>query len=252
MRILFLANNWLGVECLRIAKEHGLEIVCLVVAPEAKAKYRDEIVACADLPSSNVFDGATLKEHDVLERIQSLKPQLGISVLFTEILSVNFLNLFPGGCLNLHPAYLPYNRGAYPNVWPIIDGTPAGVTLHYIDTGLDTGDIISQRIVPVHVTDTGETLYRRLEQASLALFLDEIENIKSGKLIAKAQEEANASAHSIRECRDLDRIDLEASYRAVDLLNLLRARSFPPHKGAYFLHQGRKVFLELRLIEEES
>ena len=39
---------------------------------------------------------------------------------------------------------LPYNRGKNPNVWPIIDGTPAGVTLHYIDSGIDTGEIIHQ------------------------------------------------------------------------------------------------------------
>ena len=74
-----------------------------------------------------------LKEPKVLEAIDALQPDIGLSILFDYILRSEFLELCPLGVVNLHPSYLPYNRGQYPNVWSIMDGTPAGVTLHYID-----------------------------------------------------------------------------------------------------------------------
>ena len=90
--------------------------------------------------------------------------------MFGYILRPNFLRLIPRGCVNVHPALLPYNRGAYPNVWSIVDGSPAGVTIHFVDEGIDTGDIIAQAQVVIEPVDTGESLYRKLERGAVALF----------------------------------------------------------------------------------
>src|SRR3989344_3288025 len=157
MRVLLLANNWVGwkiAEFLHAGKE--AEIVGVVVHPDTKAKYRNEILETLRLPDSSIFDGSKLQEQKVLSEVQELKPEVGVSAFFGYILHTEFLHLFPKGCLNIHPAYLPYNRGAYPNVWSIIDTTPAGVTIHYIDEAVDTGGIVAQAEIEVLPIDTGE------------------------------------------------------------------------------------------------
>ena len=64
-------------------------------------------------------------------------------------------------------SYLPFNRGKKPNVWPIIEGSPAGVSMHYIDSGIDSGKIISQSKIDVEIIDTAKTLYDKIWEKHL-------------------------------------------------------------------------------------
>jgi methionyl-tRNA formyltransferase len=166
------------------------------------------------------------------------------------MLSKAFLDLFPKGCINLHPAFLPYNRGNYPNVWSIVEKTPAGVTLHYIDEGLDTGDIVAQEKVVIEPTDTGGTLYRKLELAALELFQRTWPSIELGTAPRRRQRAEPGTCHRRTDVGAIDEIDLEHMYRAEDLINILRARTFPPHPGAFFRSNGKKIYLSLGLSEE--
>ena len=181
MRLLYLGNNWLGWQVLQWLMQQGEEVVGLGVHPPDKQKFGTKILETANLLPKKMFDGSKLHDPDTLHAIRALQPDIGISIMFGYILRAEFLEIFPAGCINLHPAYLPYNRGAYPNVWSIIEGTPAGTTLHYIDTGIDTGPIIAQRQVAVEPIDTGETLHRKLERLSLELFKDTWPLVKSGE-----------------------------------------------------------------------
>jgi methionyl-tRNA formyltransferase len=147
----------------------------------------------------------------------------------------------------LHPALLPHNRGAYPNVWSIIDGTPSGATLHYIDAGVDTGSIIAQKPVTVEPVDTGATLYRKLEVACVELFHESWPELKEGVLPGRPQPTGGGSLHRLADVQAVDEIDMERAYRARDLINLLRARTFPPHPGAFFVEAGKKVYVSIDL-----
>ena len=250
MRIFFLCNNWLGWQALKWLRQQGEEIVGLSVHPAARAKFADKIRA--EVPGNcAVFDGARLKEELALEQVRSLKADIGVSVLFAYILSSDFINIFPRGCINLHPAMLPHNRGAFPNVWSIVTKTPAGVTLHYIDAGIDTGDVIAQKEVEVRLTDTGESLYRRLESEGLELFKANWPAVCAGTAMRSPQPSGGAqSSHRVRDVEMIDEIDLQKSYRAEELIDVIRARTFPPYRGAYFVHKGKKIYLRLELREE--
>jgi methionyl-tRNA formyltransferase len=222
-------------------------IVGLVLHSPEKNKYRDEIVETADLHAAQIFPGASLRDASVIEAIRELKPDIAVSVLFGYILHPSLIQLFPKGCINLHPSLLPYNRGSHPNVWSILEGTPAGVTLHYIDAGIDTGDIIAQLDVTVTEIDTGATLHKRLELSALELFSQTWPAIRSNQNSRRAQVQDAGTRHRVRDLEKVDEIDPEATYKAKDLINLLRARTFPPYPGAYFRSGGRKVYLRLDL-----
>lgn len=252
MRILCFANNWVGWQVVQWLRDRDEEIVGVVVHPPGKRKYGEEIIQSSGVDSSRILDGSRLRDPQTMDIIGALAPDIGVSAFFGYILPPRLLDLFPKGCINIHPSYLPFNRGAHPNVWSILDETPSGVTLHYMDAGIDTGDIIAQRQVPVTPVDTGETLYRRLERECVRLFQETWPFIRAGKAPRRPQEHDKGTYHRVHDVQRIDRVELDATYRARDLINLIRARTFPPHPGAYFIHDGRKVYLRLQLTYEDE
>ncbi len=252
MRILCLANNWTGWKILHWLKEQGETVVGIVVHPTDARKYGGEIIEAAGIDPSCVFDASHLRQTETMEAIRRLRPDLGISGFFGYILRREFLELFAAGCVNVHPSLLPYNRGVGTNIWSIVDGTPAGVTIHYMDAGIDTGDVIAQREVSTGPTDTGQTLYRRLEHASVDLFTETWPLIRSGRASRIPQDNGVGTYHSAGDCDRISEIDLDQRCTARELINVMRALTFPPYPAAYFWSGGQKVYVRLQLYREEE
>jgi methionyl-tRNA formyltransferase len=250
MRVFFSGNGWLGWQVLRWLADEGFEIVGLALHPEARRSFGDELLSAVSGFTPAVFDASKLADADVLASVVALKPDIGVSVQCGYIFKPEFLNVFPSGCVNLHTAYLPFNRGAHPNVWALIDGTPAGVTLHQIDPGVDTGAILAQREVEAGPADTAASLYRKLERAGLELFTESWRPLVEGDLKPIPQEPGAGSGHKVRDLETLDVIDLDAPTTARRVINQLRARTFAPYSSAYFLHNGRKIFVRVELEDE--
>ncbi len=248
MRVVLFGNNWLCWQAARHLAESATEVCALVLHPHAKQRYADDIIGAAGLPAERIFYGDSLHDKATIDALRAFAPELGLSVLFDYILKRDVLDVFPRGVLNLHPSYLPYNRGQYPNVWSIVEGTPAGVTLHYMDVGLDTGPIVAQEEVTVEPVDTGESLYRKLESKALDLFMAAWPGIEAGTAQPRPQSPDEGTFHRKRDVETIDEIHLDASYRAEELINILRARTFPPYSGAWFQKNGKRVGMRLELF----
>lgn len=104
-----------------------------------------------------------------------------ISHGYRHILRKPVLDQFPNHAINLHISLLPWNRGADPNFWSFLENTPKGVTIHHIDPGVDTGDIIAQREVRVRTNDTLSTSYARLQAEIVILFHEQWPAIRAGR-----------------------------------------------------------------------
>ena len=111
-----------------------------------------------------------------------------ISYGYRHILKKDVLDLFPQKAINLHISMLPWNRGADPNLWSFIDNTPKGVTIHYMNEGLDKGDIIAQREVPMTEDETLKSSYNKLHAAMLRLFEETWPEIVDGTCVGRPQE----------------------------------------------------------------
>lgn len=85
-----------------------------------------------------------------------------VSYGYRHIIAQDILDAVKGQAINLHISFLPWNRGADPNLWSFLDDTPKGITIHYMDEGLDTGDIIFQRKVDFKGEHTLATTYNKL------------------------------------------------------------------------------------------
>ncbi|QEG20312.1 Bifunctional polymyxin resistance protein ArnA [Mariniblastus fucicola] len=250
MKVVCFANNTVGLESVRHLRKAGTEIVALVVHEPAKQKRTTEIIAAANLPQENIFTASQLSDAATLEQIAALKPECGLSAFFGYILKQPTIDLFPRGIVNLHTSLLPLHRGSYPNVWTIVDQTAAGATMHLVDKGVDTGPILAQNQIPLFPDDTGLSLNQRLETAAVELLQSNWSKFVSGELQPLPQDDSLASLHRASDTANIDRIDLDATVRAGDLIDVLRARTFPPHRGAYFEVDGQRYFLELKIEKE--
>ena len=110
-----------------------------------------------------------------------------ISFGYRYIISKEILDYFKEKAINLHISYLPWNKGADPNLWSILENTPKGVTIHQIDSGLDKGKILFQKEITFDESDTLKSTYDNLQTELVELFKENWENVKYNKVIPKRQ-----------------------------------------------------------------
>ncbi len=117
-------------------------------------------------------------DADAFAVLGPVSPDTAATIAPDLIVSYNHRHLVPPevlaiprfGAVNLHPAVLPYNRGAHPILWAVAEGTPLGVTVHRMDAGLDTGPILGQLLTSTEPEDTLESLYLRAHAHLRMLF----------------------------------------------------------------------------------
>ncbi|MCQ2519448.1 MAG: hypothetical protein MJ107_02835 [Lachnospiraceae bacterium] len=114
-------------------------------------------------------------EKLTVEYIKSEAFDLAVSYTYRYILTGELIEALGGNVVNIHNSYLPYNRGADPNIWSIVEGTPRGVTLHYMNEGLDKGEIIAQRIVTEGDGETLKSSYDNLDRNAKELFIEALD-----------------------------------------------------------------------------
>ncbi|MCX6743106.1 MAG: formyltransferase family protein [Candidatus Parcubacteria bacterium] len=129
--------------------------------------------------------------------IESCKPDFVISYNYRHIIKQDLIEILKGRIINLHISFLPWNKGSDPNAWSFLENTPKGVSIHLIDQGIDTGEILIQKKVQFNEgIETLASTYQRLNQELRQLFIDNWGNIKSFNLIPKKQLFAGSSHKS--------------------------------------------------------
>jgi methionyl-tRNA formyltransferase len=132
-------------------------------------------------------------QSEILEGVDWL-----VSYGYRYILREKVLEKFPRRAINLHIAYLPWNRGADPNLWSFLEDTPKGVTIHYMDPGIDTGEILAQREVTFGPDETLRTTYDKLTDAMVELFMEVWPEIRTGRRRSFVQPKGG-TFHRIRD-----------------------------------------------------
>lgn len=189
---------------------------------------------------------AMLTEADQLDLVSTVEPDVVVAAGFTHIVPPEILTIPDGGCLNVHPGILPETRGFNPNVWSIVDECPAGATVHYMDDGVDTGDIVGTREVDTSFADTGKDVYQRVERACVDLFRDVWPAVESGAVEPEPQP-TDGNYYRKRDFLDLCELDPDEEVRVVDLLDRLRALTFPPFDNARIEVDGEQYYVDVSI-----
>ena len=138
-----------------------------------------------------------------LDMLEGCRPSLVVSYNYTHIVSEKILSFMKGNIINLHISYLPWNRGAYPNLWSFLEDTPKGVTIHRMEKGLDTGAILYQR--EMFFDETKETLassHRKLNEEIVRLFQEHWTEIREGTYPITPQQ-GKGSYHALKDMKEL-------------------------------------------------
>lgn len=237
--VIAFVNGELGLRTLPVVAARS-RIGAVVVHPAERARGRDVFEGIARESGAVLLEAPSLREAGTIERLRRMGADWGMSAGFGYILRAPVFTAARHGTLNLHTSLLPWNRGAHPNVWTIVDETPAGVTLHWVDAGVDTGDILAQVKVPVTWHDTAQTLQARLLDAAVSL-VEQSWPPTSALLAGRRPQPAGGTVHRVADLATLDTLPLDEHMPVRRVLNILRARTFPPFRSAGIEDAGQRI-----------
>jgi peptidoglycan/xylan/chitin deacetylase (PgdA/CDA1 family) len=141
-----------------------------------------------------VFKPGNLNAPEAIETLRSAGVDLGI-VLGTRVLKKGIFSVPRLGCINLHKGAVPEYRGTVPGFWELYDGREsAGVTVHFVDDGLDTGDIVGTCEIPIHAKETPDSLHRKLDVEGNKLLASVVQQIAEGTHVSRPQPKTSHKA----------------------------------------------------------
>lgn len=232
MKVLLMCDGQVGNVIAQWLMEHYPEDLGAVVTVNESAVH---MAARNKGIHSVVFES----EAQILATLAPLpRFDLGLLAWWPKIISPAVMALAERGFVNTHPSLLPYNRGKHYNFWALVEEAPFGVTLHYVDENVDSGDVVAQQPIPYDWEDTGETLYLKAGQVMIDLFKSSYPTLRQGALPRIPQDPNRGSLHYAKEIDVASKIDLDRTYTARELLNLLRARTFPGYPACRFEENG--------------
>jgi methionyl-tRNA formyltransferase len=175
---------------------------------------------------------------------------LGVVAAFGKILPPSFIRRFPLGMLNVHPSLLPQLRGAAPIQRALMEGHRlTGVSLAFLDSGIDTGDVIDQAELEIAQEDDAASLEGRLAGLALRMLLDAISRLeRDGSLQAYAQDHGVATY-----APPITGADRPIDWARPDSATFNQVRALSPRPGAYTIFRDKRVkVLKARLTEAPS
>jgi methionyl-tRNA formyltransferase len=227
LNIAFAGDRDVSVDVLAALLELGDVPQALLLSDQDRASHDAALLTLCERAaiSPPVIRGRELSSAASMELLRQLELDYIVCVHFPYMLRRPVLDAASRGVLNLHPSYLPYNRGWHTPTWAILDGTPAGASLHYVDESLDTGDIVCQRRAVIDPADTAHTLYAKLKKLEVEVFKEGWQQIRNGSAKGTPQTDGQATVHRRQSLFDpaVQRLELDAVVRTRDLLRQLRA-----------------------------
>jgi methionyl-tRNA formyltransferase len=230
MKVVLMADGDVGLGIARYLLQSYPEDVCLVVTTEENEIYR--AAEAGGVPVA-VFGSPSQVVASLPDGVD-----LGVLAWWPKIVKSPLLEFPRHGFVNTHPSLLPYNRGKHYNFWALVEQAPFGVTLHRVDAGVDTGDIIAQQGIAYDWCDNGGSLYFKAQAEMLKLFRQTYPALRTAQFESSPQDLSAGSVHRSSEIEEASHIDLDRMYAARELINLLRARTFEGYPGCWFEEGG--------------
>ena len=247
MRIVFIGTGEIGVPTLRALQESEHELVGVVTQPDKPVGREQKITAPPvkkELLANPVKAGpartlqpAKIKDPDSIKEIRALAPDVIAVMAYGQILSRDVLEIPMIACLNLHASLLPRWRGAAPIQGAIAAGDrKTGITVMYMDEGLDTGDILLQRTVDISQTETGASLHDRLAEMAPEALLESLRLCAEGNAPRIPQDKTLAT-YAPKLNRESGRINWNEPAETIER----KIRAYNPWPGAFTEFNKRKL-----------
>ena len=235
MRVLFIGTGEIGVPVLRwLLESEEHELAGVVTQPDKPVGRQQRIgappikmeAAGSNLP---ILQPKRIKSTDAVAEIRALAPDVIVVMAYGQILSRAVLEIPRIACLNLHASLLPRHRGAAPIQAAIVAGDhETGISVMYMDEGLDTGDVLLQKRIEIAAGETGGSLHDRLAQIAPIALKEALSELEDGSAPRTPQDSSTASYAPKLE-REHGRIDWNESATVIER----KIRAFDPWPGAF-------------------
>lgn len=237
MRIVFIGTGEIGLPVLKWlldSQEHELVGVVTqpdkpvgraqrIEAPPIKAALRDSIIP--------ILQPQRIKREEAVQAIRELRPDVIVVMAYGQILPRAVLEIPPIACLNLHASLLPRHRGAAPIQAVILAGDrETGITVMYMDEGLDTGDILLQTRIAILPNETGGSLHDRLAEIAPEALRTALTQLAS-RTVPRLPQNANEATYAPKLEREHGLIEWSENAEAIER----KIRAFNPWPGTYML-----------------
>ncbi|MDI4480149.1 hypothetical protein E6P72_03450 [Moraxella osloensis] len=249
MKYGFAGDRQISVNILKFLMSKGYEPNFLIVAEGKNASHSQELINISKLNEEHIFTNESIKEPKRLSELMKFDVDYIFGIHFPYIIKNELINLPKVGFLNLHPAYLPFNKGWHTPSWAILDESKYGATLHFMSEELDGGDIIAQEELEVSSTVTANELYRRALKLEEELFYKNLESLLTLNPIRNKQVTSGTS-HNKKDLQKIQNINISEKTYPLELLKKLRALTTNnPNEAAYIIIDGKKIGINVKLFE---
>ena len=254
MQIVFMGTSTFAVPALKKLINTGFEIAGVVTQPD-RPRGRGKQLAVSPVKATAmeyglpIYQPLRIKSGEAIEYIADWQPELIITASYGQIIPPAILEMPAAGCINIHASLLPRYRGAAPIQRCLMAGEDkTGVTIMFMDEGLDTGDILLQQEVAISDAATFGQLHDELALVGAELLMTAIKKLQAGDLAARKQDESAATYASMLKKED-EIINWQKEARQI--FNQIRA--LDPQPGAFTLLEGQnlKIF-KSRIVQGDE
>lgn len=226
MRLIFMGTPDFAVPSLESLIAAGHEVLGVFTQPDKPRGRKQELTppevkVCALGHGLTVYQPKTLRNNsEAMEIIRALDPDCIVVVAYGKILPKEVLDYPKYGCINVHGSLLPKYRGAAPIQWAVINGErETGVTIMQMDEGIDTGDMLVQKAIPIELEDTAEGMFEKLSVLGGEMLVEALDRLEKGELTPVKQDESLATYAPML---DKSICEIDWNKRAIELHNLIR------------------------------
>jgi methionyl-tRNA formyltransferase len=240
MRIILVGQAAFAEKVLDGVRAHGHDVAAVYCPPDGPDAKPDPVKVRATALGISVRQHGSLKHPEVRREFEALRADLGVLAYVTQIVPQSVFEVPRLGSICFHPSLLPRNRGGSAINWQIINGErDTGVTVFWVDPGIDTGPILLQKRATIGPDDTAGSLYfNTLFPIGVEAVLESIDLIAAGTAPRVPQDEANASYEPL--CRDEHAV-IDWTRPAQQVYDLIRGCD--PQPGAFTMFEGGKLRL---------
>ena len=248
MKYGFAGDRLISVNLLSFLIDQGYKPSFLIVNETKDSSHREELISLSGLKNRDIYDIDFLnKNYSILAEYDT---DYIFGIHFPYIISKPLLSIPKVGFLNLHPAFLPYNKGWHTPSWAILDKTKYGATLHFMSNDLDAGDIIAQREIEVKPNVTANELYQSVLKVEEQLFKDSFTNLLTLKP-TRTKQVKEGTSYNKKDLAKVQEIDLNEKIFASDLIDKLRALTTNNiDEAAYFIVDEKKYRVQVNIVPE--
>jgi methionyl-tRNA formyltransferase len=245
MRLVFCGTPTFAVPTLQALRAAGHRIELVLCQPD-RPSGRGLSLAVPPVKQVALDAGLEVLQPEKIRtntglraRLEAIQPDAIVVVAYGRLIPPWMLNMPRYGNLNLHGSLLPKYRGAAPIQWAVANGERVtGVTTMRLDEGMDTGDMLLRRELPIGPTDTAEDIFPRLAEFGAPLMVETLAGLQAGTVTPQKQDNSLATLAPLLT-RDDGRVDPARSAQSI----YDRWRGFQPWPGAWTTVRGKKLTL---------